>query len=236
MRAVAILCVLASAAHADTTKYTLADLEVLVAQKSYREAYAHLPDIAPSQRTGKWIDVAAAASTGLLGMVSPDDGATLAVIVEIDRELPQLHASAAYMKTRATLGLAGLAGCYRVVRDLEPCMLLGAKLVEGDRKLAIEAAGITARWNTVEATNLFAIDAKAACKHDALPKAVVGALGYRDAETAKSLMTTCWDAVKTEVVKAFDESSKKSAFQANTCPTLAAKRLLSPLQTKRCRS
>ena len=235
MRALVIVCLLAGTAHADT-KYTLADLEALVTQKSFREAYAHLADITPSQRTGKWLDVASATAAGLLSTVSTDDGAALAVIVEMDREYPQLLGSAAYMKTRATLGIAGLAGCYRTLRDVEPCMQFGMRLVEGDRKLATEAAGVTARWNTVEATNLFAIDAKAACKHEALPKAVVGALGYRDAETAKSLMTTCWDAVKTEVVKAFDESSKKSAFQANTCPMLAAKRLLSPLQTKRCRS
>ena len=235
LRALAVVSVLATAAHAET-KYTLADLESLIATKSYKEAFVHLADIAPSQRTGRWLDVASAAATGVLGTVSAEDGATLAVIVDIDREYPQLLGSASYLKTRATLGLAGLAGCYRTLNDFEPCMQMGAKLVEGDRKLAIDAAGVTARWNAIEASTLFARDAKLACKHEALPRAVVGALGYRDADAAKTLMTTCWDAVKDEVVKAFDQAGKKSAFHANTCPTLAAKRLLSPLQTKRCRS
>ena len=59
---VVVIMVLASVAHADDKKYTLADLKALVGQSAFKEAFQHLGDISPSQRTAEWVDLAAAAS------------------------------------------------------------------------------------------------------------------------------------------------------------------------------
>ena len=64
--ALAALAALATTAHADDRKYTLADLKALIEQKGYQEAIEHMKDIAPSERKAEWIDIAGTAGAGLI--------------------------------------------------------------------------------------------------------------------------------------------------------------------------
>jgi hypothetical protein len=240
------LVVSASVAHADDRKHTLADLKALVGQQAFLEAFLHLGDIAPAQRTAEWVEVAAAASAGMLATLPSDDGTTLAMIWlgmidTIDRDYPQLRKSAKYTSARASLGLEGLAGCYRSRGE---CARAATRFVEGgDRSLALEAAKLTVdHGDPISAIAMFkrAVDpAKALCQAKQLPRAVVAGIGRpatsQPAADARDLMTTCWDAVKTAVAAAFDQASKGSTVHDNTCEVLKAKRMLSALQTKRCK-
>jgi len=62
MKALAsVACVLVAttpAAADKDKKYTLADLKALVKDKAYKEAVVHLGDVAPSERTAEWQDIA----------------------------------------------------------------------------------------------------------------------------------------------------------------------------------
>jgi len=243
---VVALVMTAPVARADDKKYALADLKTLVGEKAFQEAFVHLGDIAPSQRTADWIDLAATASAGVLATLPTDDGSTLVMIDGIDREYPQLLKAAKYTAVRAELGVKGLAGCFRATRRGD-CLRLATRLVDGsaDRKLALDVAKLTVTHaNAADAVPMFAraLDPKATklvCGDDQLRRAVIGGLDRAPASTtateAKSLMTTCWDTVKDAVAKAFDEASKGSDVHKNTCDTLKAKRMLSPLQAKRCK-
>jgi len=234
---VALALAAATAAHADDTRYTLADLESLVANKAFQEALVHASDIPPTQRTQKWIDVTATAAGGVIASLTTDDGATLIAITEIDRRYPQLLKSASYVKLRGELGIKGLAGCFDVSRD---CGELALKLVEGDARLAFDVAKVCVANDNVVAVALFArgFDTKL-CKDEKLQRAMMAGLEFdRESKTAgeaRTLMTKCWNAVETKIVDEFGSAGKGSRFHKNTCDVLAAKKLLSALQLKRCK-
>lgn len=230
-----VVCVLLAAtlARADTP-YTLADLETLVAERSYAEAVAHLGDIAPSQRTPKWTEVAASATAGLLGTL-PDD-AKLGAIDAIDRAYPVLLKSATYGRARGQHGIAGLASCYRTQRD---CRTLGLRLADGgDRGLVIEVARVTAPRDPELSVTLWkrVVD-KAACREELLKQATVAAISNTTPATeAREIVQTCWEDVKGRLVEAFDRAGKGSYLYRNTCDLLEAKGALSSLQRTRCRA
>lgn len=239
MLVAATTAVATTTAVADDKRYTLADLEALVVGSSYHEAVAHLSDIAPAQRTPKWLEVGAAATAGLLGTL-PDDAKLLAIDA-IDRSYPQLVKTAKYARARAEHGVIGLASCYQS-RESE-CAQLGLRLADGgDRALVLEVARITTvHGNAVEAVSLFkralATETKKTCRDEQLRRATIAALSRTAPATdARAIVQTCWDDVKDAVVQAFDQAGKGSEVYKNTCDILEAKRALSSLQLKRCRT
>jgi hypothetical protein len=252
MRTLIVASLLASTSlvRADDHKHTIADLKALVGQSAFKEAFLHLGDIAPAQRNADWIDIAAAASGGVLGTLSSEDGTTLAAIDEIDRDYPQLLKSAKYTKPRAELGLKGLAGCFAQTDGywgsygLDNCVTLGLRFVDnsnGDRALALAVAKVAVKsMNPFSAVPFFkrALGPKdlAPCKDEDLQRAVVSGLGLEPekATDSKAIMLTCWDSIQPAIVKGFDENSAGSSYRKNTCDILKSKKLLSSLQEKQC--
>jgi hypothetical protein len=249
---VVVIMVLASVAHADDKKYTLADLKALVGQSAFKEAFQHLGDISPSQRNAEWVELAAAASGGVLGTLDTDDGTTLALVDEIDREYPQLLKSAKYTRPRNELGFKGLEGCFGQTNGywssygLDNCVKLGMRFVansNGDSALALKVAKIARKsMNAYDAVPFFkrALGPKdmAACKDSDLKLAVVAGLGlpttYANATESKAMMATCWDELKDAVMAAFEADSKGGYVKQNTCDFLMAKKLLTGLNAKQC--
>ncbi|MBC7976631.1 MAG: hypothetical protein H7138_16785 [Myxococcales bacterium] len=247
------LVLLASVAHADDKKYTIADLKALVGQNAFKEAFLHIGDISPAQRNAEWSEVAAAAAGGVLGTLDSDDGTTIAAIDQIDRDYPQLLKSPKYTRPRNELGYKGIEGCFAQTNGywssygLENCVKLGLRFVDNsgqDRALALKVAKVARRsMNAYGAVPFFkrAIggkDTATACKDEDLKLAVVAGLGLppdnANATESKAIMATCWSDLKEPVVAAFDGDSKSGYVKQNTCDFLMSKKLLSGLQAKQC--
>lgn len=249
----AALTMASSVAHAKGTPYTLADLKQLVADKSYREAYAHLADVPPAQRKADWVDVAAEAAGGALATLDQEDGSTIAAIEQIDKDFPQLLKSTKYTKPRADLGYTGLEACFNQTNDywgsygVDNCYKLALHFVDvpgGDRALALKVAKLSRRsMNAASSVPLFkrALGPKdvAACKDEDLATAVVAGLGLpaddKNAAESRAIMGTCWDALKEPVLDAFSKETKGGYVHKNACSTLLAKKAISGLQAKQCK-
>jgi hypothetical protein len=229
---------LSANAFAGDQKLSLAELKALVGQSAYKEAFLHLGDISPTERKADWIDVASAACGGVLATVSSEDGTTIELIDEIDRDYPQLVKAPKYARPRAELGKKGLEACFAQQGNCLPLALRFVDNASDDRGLALAVAKLARQGaSSAGAVPLFkrALGGKdkSACKDDDAKLAIIAGLDQRDAADAKALMVTCWDSVKDDVVKAFDGGAS-SDFQHNTCEILIAKNLLSPLQIKVC--
>jgi hypothetical protein len=234
---IAAALLVATAATADDKRYTLADLEALVSERAYQEAITHLADIAPAQRTAKWLEVAASAAAGLLATL--DDTAKVFAVDAIDREYPQLAKSAKYAQARAEHGIVGLVACYRD-RDFTECAKFGERLASGtDRKLVLEVARVTTKYgDAAVAAPLFkrVLD-KSLCGDEQVRRAAIASIErIVPATDARAIIQTCWDGLKDAVVEAYDQAGKGSNVYKNTCDILEARKLLSPLQQKRCRA
>ena len=244
----------ASIAQADDKKYTLADLKALNEQSAFKESFQHIGDISPAARKGEWIDVAATAAGGVLGILDTDDGSTIAAIDQIDKEYPVLLKNAKYTKPRADLGYKGLEGCFNQTNGywssygLDNCVKVGLRFVQnssGDKAVALKVAKLARRsMNAYGAVPFFEAatgkDNKALCADADFKLAVVAGLGlpkdYPNAAKSRTLMVTCWDGLKDDVIKAFDGDSKGGYVQQNTCDHLVAKKLISGLQLKQCQT
>jgi hypothetical protein len=234
-----IIAALATSAHADQ-RLTLAELKALIGQNAYKEAFIHLGDVSPNDRKAEWNDVAATASAGLLATVSADDGTTIALIDEIDRDYPQLVKAPKYAKARADLGVRGLVGCFDDGHGGDTCLQLALRFVDNasdDRALALSVAKLVRQHGgSAGAVPLFkralAGKDKSACKDEDAKIAIIAGLDVTKAVDAKALVETCWDSLKDDVVKAFDGAG--GDLKRNTCEILMAKKLLSPLQIKVC--
>ena len=211
-----------------------------------------LSDIPPSQRTAEWTEVAAAACGGVLGTIDSEDGTTLALVDQIDRDYPQLLKSAKYLKPRNELGFKGIQGCFNQTdgywssQGLDTCVKLGMRFVDNsgqDRGLALKVAKVARRsMNAYGAVPFFkrALGPKdtAACKDEDLKLAVVAGLGLPPTDAlaveSRAIMATCWSDLKDPVIAAFDGDSKSGYIKQNTCDFLMGKKLLSGLQAKQC--
>jgi len=251
---VVAMLLVASVAQADDKKYTLADLKALNEQQAFKEAFQHLGDISPSQRKGDWVDVAATAAGGVLGILDTDDGSTVAAIDQIDKDYPQLLKNAKYTKPRAELGYKGLEGCFGQTHGywssygLDNCVKVGTRFVAnsgGDQALALKVAKLARRsMNSAAAIIFFEAaagkDNKALCSDEDFKRSLLAGIALpkdsANAAKARTLMATCWDAVKDDVVEAFDGASKGGYVQQNTCAQLVAKKLISGLQLKQCQA
>jgi hypothetical protein len=248
-RVVVSLMLVSSVAQAEDKKYSLADIKALNEQSAFKEAFQHIGDIPPAQRKAEWLDVAATAAGGVLGILDTDDGTTIAAIDQIDKEYPALLKSPKYTKPRAELGYQGLEGCFNQTNGywssygLENCVKVGLRFVNnsgGDKTLALKVAKLARKSMNAAAAMPFFEKAgtKAMCADEDFKLALVSGLAlppdYPNAAKSRTLMGTCWDSVKDDVVKAFDGDSKGGYVQQNTCETLVAKKMLSGLQLKQC--
>jgi hypothetical protein len=245
---VAVL-VLSPVAAADKKPYTLADLEALVAHKSYPEAVAHLSDIAPSERTADWLAVATDAATGYIGGLSNDNLVTkVFAIEELDQAYPAILKSPKYTKVRAAIGLAAYEGCFRESYTLDECMKHAARFVEADAgnwKLALDVAKAVRRsgfaYNAVPHFRR-ALTGKAnatVCKDDDLKLAVIAGLALpNDSDGARGALTiaggTCWDSLGKDIVKAFDDEGESGYIHDNACDLLKSKKVLNATQARTC--
>lgn len=240
----ALVASVATSASAEEKKYTLADLEALVQQKSFKEAYLHLGDIAPASRTQKWVDVGAAAAGGFLGQIQGEDVA-IAIIDEIDREYPALVKNAKYAKPRAEQGYKSLEACFGNSYSVDHCVKVALRFVEvgGDKALTLKVAKLARRsMNAYGAVPFFekAIAAdKAACKDEDAKLAVVAGIGLPEdsdnAKKAKVLMATCFGDMKADILKAFEDDSSGGSTQRASCEILTKNKMLSSLQQKACK-
>lgn len=238
----------------DKKPYTIADLKVLVAKKSFKEAYLHLDDVTPSDRGADWLDVAATASTGVLERLPVDDGTAIGVIDSIDSDYPELAKSSKYVRLRADLGYKGLVGCftqssgYWSSRGTEECAQVATRFVTNDATdaaLALRVAKLArTQMNSAAAVPFFtrALGTKptaAVCKDEDLSLAVTAGLGlppdYENAGEARTLAARCWDALGGAIIKAFEKDPKGGYYHQNACELLRAKKALSSLQEKQCK-
>lgn len=232
----------ATTAFADDKKYTIADLKALVSQKSYREALTHAADIPPASRTAEWIDVTATAAGGLLATID-GEGAAIGLIDEIDREYPALIKNAKYAKPRAEQGYKGLEACYSSRYSVDHCMKVTQRFIDNssDPALTLKVAKLARKSMNAQGAVPFFEKAiagnKAACKDEDATLAVVAGLGLPadspNMTKSKALLAICYDAMKVEVLKAFD-ASPDGYFGKNTCDFLKSKNAISGLQAKKC--
>jgi hypothetical protein len=238
-----ITCAVSTSAFADDKKYTMADLEALVGQKSYKEAYLHLGDISPGARNAKWVDVGAAAAGGFLGQIDGEEAA-IAIIDEIDREYPALVKNAKYAKPRAEQGYKSLEKCFGNSYGVEHCTKVAMRFVDvgGDKAVTLKVAKLARRsMNAYGAVPFFekAVAAdKAACKDEDAKLAVIAGLGlpedYDNAKKAKVLMTTCFADMKGEILEAFEADSDGGYTQRSSCDALFKAKMISSMQQKAC--
>lgn len=96
------MILVAATAAADDPKYTVADLERLVAQSAWTEAAHHLGDIPPAKRAAPWSAVATKTAVGwAISSEAQDQHVGLSRILELEDLYPELLASADYVKARA---------------------------------------------------------------------------------------------------------------------------------------
>jgi hypothetical protein len=247
--ALAVILVLSSVAVADKKPYTLADLKALVAQKSYQEAIAHLSDISPSERNADWLAVAVDAATGHISGLSNDNLVTkVFAIEELDTAYPAILKSAKYTKVRAEVGLKAYESCFQQSYSLDECLKHAAKFVEADAgnwELALKMAKAVRRnGNAYNAVPHFkrALGGKGnatVCKDDDLKTAVIAGLGlpkdYDNAADARAIAgNNCFENLKKDIIKAFDEESSGGYVHDNACDFLKAKKALNATQAKTC--
>ncbi|HEU0034509.1 MAG TPA: hypothetical protein VFQ53_27990 [Kofleriaceae bacterium] len=240
-----------SADAGDKKPYTLADLKTLVAQKSYKEAVDHLSDVAPSERTAEWNDIAAQAAAGYVGGLSNDDLVVKVVAIEqVDSDYPQILKNAKYTKVRADIGLKAYAACFEKSWWLDECLQHAVKFVEADASngdLALKMAKLVRKSaNAYVAVPHFKralaagkANAAAICKDEDLKLAIVAGLGlpsdYDNAKDSRAIASgPCWDALKKPIVDQF-KAEEGGYFKDNTCDMLKAKKVMTAEMSKQCK-
>ena len=227
--ALAALAALATTAHADDKKYTLADLKALIEQKAYQEAIEHLKDISPSERKAEWTDIAGTAGAGILTS-APDAETKLYFMIQVEKDIPAILKSPKYLTARADATGDAFNTCFDR-GDFQQCRDNALVFVDADPKNAkatLAVAKAVRRGMSHFAAVPFFKRALAAgkpatvCPDEDLALAVVSGLGLdaKDTKVADSqaLGTTCWKEVKDSVIKELmSDSGKKGYFHDNAC-------------------
>ena len=235
-----------SVAIADKKPYTIADLKALVAQKSFKEAVAHLGDVSPSDRNADWQSVAADAAAGYIGSLSNDNLVTKVLEIEkLDGEYPAILKSPKYTKVRAEVGLKAYKGCFENSYWIDECLDHAFKFVDadaGNTDLAFKM-GKLVRLNAKHwaALRYFKValankPAKAMCADEDVALAVVSGLSlpesYDQVPIAKEIAQgPCWDNLKKPILAEFENSYVRT----NACGILKAKKALTAEQAKNCK-
>jgi hypothetical protein len=242
---VGLVC-LASVAHAEEKKYSIADLKALVDQKSYMEALQHLADIAPAGRTAEWNEIAGAAAAGTVAAAEKD--LKLGYMIEIEKMYPVVLKSAKYIAVRTDNARAAFDGCFNRRYSFQECRDVALKFVDADAKnakLTLDVAKAVrlgmAHYGSLpffkRAHAAAGGTAAAVCKDDDLRLAIISGLGLPDGDDrlgdAIALSYSCWDSVKPAIVKELTEES--GYYHDRACDILASKRAsLPPDKEKLC--
>jgi hypothetical protein len=251
--ALAAVLAISTTSFADKKPYTLADLKMLISQKSYKEAVEHLTDVAPSDRNADWLAVAVDAATGYIGSLNNDDLASQILEIErIDRDVPAILKSPKYSKVRADVGVKGFEACFGHRYLWKECFDHGKKFVDGDptnADLALRMAKLVRRNVTPHAgaAGYFQKALVAAgkgnnngvCKDPDLKLVVVSGFNvptsYEDAITVRKIVTDhCWGEFKNTVQDEYRKASDSSYEKQNTCEILRAAKVMSGDQKATC--
>ena len=240
----------ASMAAAEKKPYSLADLKALVAQKSFKEAVAHLADVAPAERTAEWRTVAADAAAGYIASLSNDNLVTKVLEIEkIDAAYPAILKSAKYTKVRGEVGLDAYKRCFANNYWIDECLDHAYKFITadaGNTKLAFAMAKLV-RLNAKHwaALRYFKValagkDAKTMCGDKDIKLAVLSGLALPDSYDALPIAKeiaggACWTSLKKPIVAAFDEDSENGYVRQNACGLLKAKKALTAEQARTCK-
>lgn len=240
-----------SLALAEAKPYTLADLEALVAQKSFKEAVDHLGDVAPSERTARWQAVAADAAAGYIGGLSNDNLVTKVLEIErVDAAFPTILKSAKYTKVRAEVGLTAYKGCFANTYWIDECLDHAYKFIEADAAntaLAFQMGKLVRlnakHWAALRYFKraLTAKTAKAMCADEDIELAVLSGLALPASYDAMPIAVeiakgACWANLRKPIVEAFDADSENGYIRTNACELLKAKKALTAAQAKTCKS
>lgn len=244
-----VLCVVASTAAAEKKPYTLADLKSLVSQKSYKEAVAHLGDIAPAERKDEWMALAGEAAGGYIASLSNDDAITKIVEIErLDAEFPALLKSPRYAKARVEVGPDAFNHCFAARYYYDECREHAWKFLQADPanpELAFAMGKVMRRGTSTYWAALRFFRAaykskptKAMCTDDDAQMAVLSGFATSKDNAAmpiaKEIATACWEYFKKPLVDEFDKDDSES-FRTNACDYLKGKKALDAKQVKRCK-
>ncbi|MBK7538970.1 MAG: hypothetical protein IPI49_27110 [Myxococcales bacterium] len=242
----------AASAHAEEKDkaYTLADLEALIAAKSYQEAIVHLGDIRPAERKDKWLTIATDAATGFLSSITGDHIYTRVMLIEeIDGMYPQLLGAAKYKKVRAELGLAAYSACFAETYRLDDCIQHATKFLDGDPSntdLALKV-GKALRRNSnpyvaapILARGIGKKPSEAVCKDADVKLATIAGLALPEDHVAlpgakEIAFGPCFPQLKGAILEAFDAGSEGGYVRTNTCPLLIAKKALGGERLRSCK-
>jgi hypothetical protein len=231
---IAVALMVATLAHAEDKKYTLADLKALVAEKHYLEALQHLSDIAPAERKAEWNDVLGQAGLGF-AQSGKDAIEKLRNMLAVEEQYPSVVKNAKYAALRTEVGPKGFEVCFSRSYDVSDCKTYAIKFIDDDPsngKLALAMAKVARKgMNAYGAAPLFkravASTKKGACKDGDLSHATIAALGlpsdYDDFTDGKSVAESCFTELRPAILKAL-ETSGSGYYKDNTCALLVARK------------
>jgi hypothetical protein len=232
---------------------SIADLDALAAQHSWRELGDHLTDIAPATRDAHWqklVEQAALGEVTQLASGSAAYGDKLAVLERYYPAFPSLAQSTAFMKLRSGIGLDAFRRCFTLASersmDAAACrdrLVEFVRVEPVDLGLAKSAAElVTQRDDDAGAADFYAIELAAGenvCAAPDVAKATVAALGESaetgEAKAGKALLERCFDQLKDAVLDRFAVVRPSGPYMRNTCPTLLAHNLVSGLRAAHCK-
>ena len=241
-----VIVISLSVAAADDHKYTLKDLKALIAQKGYQEVLQHLDDVAPSDRSQEWVDVAGQAAAGYLA--DAEDDQKLPMMVQFEKQYPTVLKSQAYARARLDAVPKAFGKCYEHagsryggeasrLEGFDKCNEIGKKFIDSDptnAALALAIAKVPARTSFPhKALPLFKIAITVAgkssatvCKEPDLARGVINSLhfaGGKTLEETDEIATTCWASVKKPLIDELKKSESDS-FKTNACALAGAQK------------
>ncbi len=249
MHTALILCTVLYAAQATAAsdKYSMQDLQALMEQESWVELLAHLNDISPSKRKGKWLKWAEAAAINELEAQANTDEPMNAVMLADNmlKNVTPLKKSRKFMNKRAEVGIKGFKSCFRNTYSGPQCAKMLRAFVALDKKnreLQFNAGKLARRgvqsWVAVEFfAPAIGKGNKTYCADEDVSIAVIDAIGRKNAQEAPAVQLatqTCWTQLKPKVMELFYHSAQTSGSLRALCPALLKKRLLTPFQKIYC--
>ncbi len=245
--------VVASSVMAEGRRDSIADLDALAAQHSWRELRDHLMDIAPATRDAHWQKLVEQAAIGEVTPLASGSGSyddKLVVIRRYYPTFPSLAQSTAFMKLRASVGLDAFRQCFRLSigqsEDLAACrdgLVDFGRIEPVDPAFAKSAADLlTDESQNAAAANFYAIEIAAGQNVCAAPEVAIAtvealeaSIETSEARAGKALLESCFEQVKDAVLDTFAKVRPTSPYMQNACPQLMARNLLSGLRAAHCK-
>lgn len=226
--------------------YTLADLQKLYKDKSYKEGLAHMKDIAPTNRDKQWTDLLQNLATGYLSSLK--NGKTnYKAMVFMDQILddhPSLSNAKEFMRMRAELGLEIYQVCFQYndfecykefisfVRRDSSNFDIKYKIAKEVRKRMSDAKSIPFFAEALKGQN------KEYCKDEDLKLALKAGLSKdTNTEEAKSAQEVAFGECFQELISSIKEAIKESDNAKKlACKTMIKKNALSGIAKKKCQN